>query len=320
MTITIDRTLPVSVSVQIEGAVEFGIMAGAYRKNNRLPTVRALSDELGIAPMTVTKAYNALKAKGLIESAVGKGTFVIRDRREVKYQKSLDGLRREFMALLEKARSLEVDPSLFIGISTQQETATPPPVPLRILMVGYSRRVNAGYIRQIQDILGRVPYFDNMDFSQFDVLSETTARHYHLILTIPHCMARIRLKVNESTPVMAPYLMPSTETLKNLAALPPGATVGAISRFASFLPAMAHGIRRFAPQVGKIRMKTTDSPTLNELTQSTDVLIYSASCRDTACALPGERLNVEYAHTPDTRYLREILVPAVQHLQKDIQL
>jgi len=318
--ITIDKSLPVSISVQIEGAVEFGIMAGTYRENNQLPTVRALSSELGVAPMTVTKAYKSLKAKGLLESVTGRGTFVVRDPMELKHQNRLEILRREFLALLEKARALEVDPALFIGMFNQRETPTVTPAPLRFLMVGNSRRINKSYIRRIRDFLGREPRFDNMDFAQFNLLSEKKAQDYHLILTIPHCMARIRMKVGEEVPVMAPYLIPSEETRENLAALPTGTTVGAISHFASFVPAMAEGIRRFAPQAGTIRMELANSPKLQELADSTDVLIYSTSCLKTAEALTGVRLVFEYAHTPETRYLREILVPAVQHIQKEAKL
>ena len=320
MKITIDKTLPVSISVQIEGAVEFGIMAGAYRENNQLPTVRALSSELGVAPMTVTKAYKSLKAKGLLESVTGRGTFVVRDPRELKHHNRLEILRREFLALLEKARVLEVDPALFIGMFNQRETEVETPVPLRILMVGNSRRINECYIRRIRDFLGREPRFDNMDFAQFNTLTDTRARNYDLILTIPHCMARIRLKVGDTVPVMAPYLIPSKETREALAALPPGTTVGAISHFASFVPAMAEGIRRFAPQVGTIRMELASSPKLQELADVTDVLIYSTSSLGTAKALTGVRVMFEYAHTPETRYLREILVPAVQHIQKEVQI
>ena len=42
----------------------------------KLPTVRALADELGIAPNTVARAYRELEQAGVIETRGRNGTFV----------------------------------------------------------------------------------------------------------------------------------------------------------------------------------------------------------------------------------------------------
>ncbi|MGG8407426.1 GntR family transcriptional regulator [Streptomyces sp. 12297] len=42
----------------------------------RLPTVRGLAEELGLAANTVAKAYKALEADGVIETRGRNGTFV----------------------------------------------------------------------------------------------------------------------------------------------------------------------------------------------------------------------------------------------------
>jgi GntR family transcriptional regulator len=41
-----------------------------------VPTVRALAEELGVNPNTVARAYRELEREGIVESWVGRGTWV----------------------------------------------------------------------------------------------------------------------------------------------------------------------------------------------------------------------------------------------------
>ncbi|MDX3236774.1 GntR family transcriptional regulator [Streptomyces sp. ME03-5709C] len=50
--------------------------SGALPVGYRLPTVRGLADDLGLAANTVAKAYRALEADGVIETRGRAGTFV----------------------------------------------------------------------------------------------------------------------------------------------------------------------------------------------------------------------------------------------------
>ncbi|WP_161977791.1 GntR family transcriptional regulator [Dictyobacter kobayashii] len=52
------------------------IRSGALLAGARLPTVRQLASEHGLTRLTVHTAYAELQAEGLIESVVGRGTFV----------------------------------------------------------------------------------------------------------------------------------------------------------------------------------------------------------------------------------------------------
>jgi DNA-binding transcriptional regulator YhcF (GntR family) len=52
------------------------IAAGALRTDERLPTVRQLAGELGLASNTVAKAYRELEMAGFIETRGRNGTFV----------------------------------------------------------------------------------------------------------------------------------------------------------------------------------------------------------------------------------------------------
>lgn len=62
--------------VQAADALRARLYDGEYRLGDRLPSVRRLSDELGVNPATVVAAYRILSSEGLIESRAGSGAFV----------------------------------------------------------------------------------------------------------------------------------------------------------------------------------------------------------------------------------------------------
>jgi len=61
---------------QVRAQISEQARAGALPVGYRLPTVRGLAEELGLAANTVAKAYRALEADGVIETRGRNGTFV----------------------------------------------------------------------------------------------------------------------------------------------------------------------------------------------------------------------------------------------------
>ncbi|MFJ9077161.1 GntR family transcriptional regulator [Streptomyces sp. NPDC102278] len=61
---------------QLRAQISEGARAGRLPVGFRLPTVRALAEELGLAANTVAKAYRALEADGVVETRGRNGTLV----------------------------------------------------------------------------------------------------------------------------------------------------------------------------------------------------------------------------------------------------
>lgn len=61
---------------QIRAQVAGHVAAGALRPGDRLPTVRDLAADLGVAPGTVQRAYRELEATGVVISRRRHGTSV----------------------------------------------------------------------------------------------------------------------------------------------------------------------------------------------------------------------------------------------------
>ena len=64
------------VYLAITRALESDIAGGLIGAGERLPTHRDLASSLGVNVGTVSRAYAEARRRGLIEGAVGRGTFV----------------------------------------------------------------------------------------------------------------------------------------------------------------------------------------------------------------------------------------------------
>ncbi|MEU5715208.1 GntR family transcriptional regulator [Streptomyces sp. NPDC020403] len=76
LTITVDPDSATAPYEQLRAQLSAQARSGALPVGYRLPTVRGLAGELGLAANTVAKAYRALEADGVIETRGRNGTFV----------------------------------------------------------------------------------------------------------------------------------------------------------------------------------------------------------------------------------------------------
>ena len=82
------------IYTQIRDQIVLGIARGELAAGERLPTIRALSEECGINMMTVSKAYQLLKQEGYITADRRSGAAVAARRETAGPTKeTLDGLR-----------------------------------------------------------------------------------------------------------------------------------------------------------------------------------------------------------------------------------
>ncbi len=80
MKIKIDRLKSIPLYLQIKHQIEENIISGVYSNGFVLPSERKLAEELGVNRNTTIKAYESLKEDNLIDSKIGKGTFVIYEK------------------------------------------------------------------------------------------------------------------------------------------------------------------------------------------------------------------------------------------------
>lgn len=111
--ISIDHSAAASPYEQVKRQLSAQITSGELTAGSKLPTVRALAEQLDLAPNTVAKAYRELEAAGLIDTRGRAGTFVSGDGAAASARQAADdyvrrarelGLSRgEALALIERS-------------------------------------------------------------------------------------------------------------------------------------------------------------------------------------------------------------------------
>ncbi|MBW9204769.1 GntR family transcriptional regulator [Mumia sp. zg.B53] len=76
MRIVIDPDVGEPPYEQVRRQIASQAADGTLGPGARIPTVRALAHDLGLAVNTVAKAYRALEAEGVVETLGRRGTFV----------------------------------------------------------------------------------------------------------------------------------------------------------------------------------------------------------------------------------------------------
>ena len=93
MLLHLDFGSDVPIYMQIRNQVVMGIAEGKLQTGEKLPTIRALSEECGINMMTVSKAYQILKQEGYITTDRRSGARVaLKDDKAVN-EKTMQQLR-----------------------------------------------------------------------------------------------------------------------------------------------------------------------------------------------------------------------------------
>ena len=110
MLIVVDPSSGVPVFRQVMDQVRFHIASGLLRPGDELPPTRMLSAELGVNPMTISKAYNLLEREGVLERRPGRPLVVSALADSELELAKLDRLRASLGDAVRAARQLDIDP------------------------------------------------------------------------------------------------------------------------------------------------------------------------------------------------------------------
>jgi len=95
---------------QIKDGLRKLIVTEAMKPDEKLPSVRALAQQLSINPNTIQRAYNELESEGYIYSVPGKGSFASGDSgAEEARKQELMGKIRELVTELKYLGASEED-------------------------------------------------------------------------------------------------------------------------------------------------------------------------------------------------------------------
>ena len=315
---SIDKSLPVPVGTQLHGLLAYMLSFGDIPDGTKLPSVRALAADIGIAPMTVAQVYKQLRDEGLVEMRHGLGAFAIQDPKiRIPGSNPLDALRADIGALIEKADNLGISTLSLISMINAQSQLPRGGDGLSIVFVCIFEGPGRDYVEQIRPALApddKVRLITLESLTGSDTLRET-CRKADLVLTFVNREAEVRSHV-DSDNILGLRFIPSEQTRQNLARLDPRTKVAAITHFKEYIAIMRPSVREFAPHVSDIKVTWSSAPDLEETLAQCNAVIFASGADHVAEHVPDGIPCFEYRHAPDPGAVENVLAPHLADLRR----
>lgn len=106
MLIVVDPHSGVPVYRQLMDQIKFHVASGLLRPGDELPSTRALSAELGVNPMTISKAYSYLEKEDVIERRPGRPLVVKALKTEDAEDRKVDQLKESLTPVVTVVKQL----------------------------------------------------------------------------------------------------------------------------------------------------------------------------------------------------------------------
>ena len=111
MNIIIDNSSGEPIYEQIINQIKNMVIKGEFKEGDLLPSMRFLAKELKISVITTKRAYEELEKAGVIETIVGRGSFVTK--------KNIESIKKEHLKNIEEMLKKTVDMAKINNISCE---------------------------------------------------------------------------------------------------------------------------------------------------------------------------------------------------------
>ena len=320
MKIRIDRELPVSLSQQLLGQIEYGIACGELPPGEQLPSVRELADELGIATVTVSQAYKELREAGLLEGHHGRGTFVTANgslppegqARALELHRHIDRL----IALTDAHGVSRAELAGMVNARLGRHSANQP---VKLVFVGIFLEATRSYAADLRSMLhpGDSVETTTLGLLEGDPKLRRALAKADLLVTPAHRKTQVQAVLGSKIPIASVNFIPSERTRTALAELEPRTRLGILSTFPEFLPTMKGGVERFASHLdAPATAVLEDKSSIEGIKRNCDVIVYATGAEIILEGLSERIRAFEYRHVPDPRSVERDLLPTIERLRK----
>lgn len=309
MQLRVDRSIPVPIAEQIKGQISYAIMCGILRPGNALPSVRELSESLGVSAATIARVYRELSSEDLIVTKPGAGTQVADiDRlngrhRHKPTQKSLQEITdmyvRHALSLGYPIAELRQE---FLNRLEGYERSGDARL---IALVGNFDKVTRLYARDMEtmlrDINVSVIPLVLADLEQDLSGSLERLRHVGLVIAVPSRLQQVRTLLEpHGYNVVAVAFRPRPETQSRIAAIPPEKRIGVVATYPEFLQSLIDEVSSYclsrAPLAYAVLHQVQQ---IQHMLATIDVLVYASGSDKVLEWLPKHVEAIEYLYRPD---------------------
>lgn len=121
MFVALSPTHPDPMYKQVTDQIKDAVASGELKPNDRLPSVRELSEALEVSAITVKRAYQDLEADGFIVTRAGLGSFVAQVARDTLRARKLDEVRDALRQLVRSSAKFGISASDIARLTRQME-------------------------------------------------------------------------------------------------------------------------------------------------------------------------------------------------------
>jgi GntR family transcriptional regulator len=119
--VALSPTHPDPMYKQVTDQLKDAIASGDLKPNDRLPSVRELSEALSVSAITVKRAYQDLEAGGYIVTRAGLGSFVAQLEPEVLRERKLAEVQAELRRLVRTSAKFGVSVDDIVRLTREVE-------------------------------------------------------------------------------------------------------------------------------------------------------------------------------------------------------
>ncbi len=108
MFIVVSPLNPDPMYKQVTDQIKDAIAGGTLKPEDKLPSIREMTRELGISEITIKRAYADLELEGYIFTRAGLGSFVADVNKEKMKQAKMEEIRQELTRILKSGEKFDI--------------------------------------------------------------------------------------------------------------------------------------------------------------------------------------------------------------------
>ena len=121
MFVVLSPTHPDPMYKQVTDQIKDAIASGDLKPNDRLPSVRELSEALDVSAITIKRAYQDLETDGFILTRAGMGSFVAPVERDALRGRKLAEVQQELRRLVRSSAKFGISANDIVRLTRQVE-------------------------------------------------------------------------------------------------------------------------------------------------------------------------------------------------------
>mgnify|MGYP002262137567 CR=1 FL=1 len=121
MFIALSPSHPDPMYKQVTDQIKDAIASGDLKPNDRLPSVRELTEALNVSAITIKRAYQDLETEGFVLTRAGMGSFVAPVERDALRERKLAELREEVRRLIRSSAKFGISADDIVRLARQAE-------------------------------------------------------------------------------------------------------------------------------------------------------------------------------------------------------